>query len=155
MNYSLFFSRTENIGSSTLRRRRASGSQESTSRATGASLSSRSRRNQQTARRFHSASSRRGRTLDFVNFINSMISLLFLQESKRSDDFMAGRCDANVKVIFPRESLPRNGVIEDVQSGDYVAVKVPSRDVIFEYESSLCSSSLFFNNRFTMPIHKC
>lgn len=42
---------------------------------------------------------------------------------------MAGRCDANVKVILPKEPLSRNGVVEDVQSGDYVAVKV----LLFQY----------------------
>ena len=37
---------------------------------------------------------------------------------------MAGRCDANIKVIFPKQRLSRNGVPEDIQSGDYIAVKV-------------------------------
>lgn len=41
--------------------------------------------------------------------------------------FLAGRCDGNVRVIFPREMLPqtKNGdEREDVLPGDYVAVEV-------------------------------
>jgi len=67
---------------------------------------------------------RRGAEEINKRLVGSIQLVLVEGESKRSDDFMAGRCDANVKVIFPRESLPRNGVIEDVQSGDYVAVKI-------------------------------
>lgn len=50
--------------------------------------------------------------------------LQFLQDSRRSDQFLAGRCDGNVRVIFPKEQLAYGNKLEDIKPGDYVAVKV-------------------------------
>lgn len=56
--------------------------------------------------------------------VGSLQLVLVEGESRRSEDFMVGRCDANVKVIFPKEALSRNDTPEQVQSGDYIAVKI-------------------------------
>lgn len=62
-----------------------------------------------------------------TNFVSCWIYILnILQESRRSDQQLAGRCDRNIKVIFPKESVSRDGVIEEMKAGDYVTVKVSS-----------------------------
>ena len=56
-----------------------------------------------------------------------MVPLFHSQESRRSDQFLAGRCDGNVRVLFPKVALTWNkdhSVFEDVKPGDYVAVEV-------------------------------
>ena len=44
--------------------------------------------------------------------------------SKRSNEFLAGRNDGNIKVIFPNQPLDCYGRPEKVLPGHYVAVKV-------------------------------
>jgi hypothetical protein len=44
--------------------------------------------------------------------------------SKRSNEFLAGRNDGNIKIIFPNGPLDCNGRPEKVLPGHYVAVKV-------------------------------
>jgi len=66
-----------------------------------------------------------------------------MQESKRSDAFLAGRCDGNVKAVFPKEDFVRNGVIETVQPGDYVAIKVS----LFIKEKSIDWNFVFISKK--------
>lgn len=62
--------------------------------------------------------------LSLTNFKFKIHVLNILQDSRRSDQHLAGRCDKNIKVIFPKEPLARGDIIEQVKPGDYVAVKV-------------------------------
>jgi hypothetical protein len=50
-----------------------------------------------------------------------------LQESKRSEEDLAGRNDGNIKVIIPSLSVPvekGSNQLESIRPGDYIAVKV-------------------------------
>ncbi|XP_057372378.1 CDK5RAP1-like protein [Daphnia carinata] len=56
--------------------------------------------------------------------IGSTQLVLVEGDSRRSNQQLAGRCDRNIKVIFPKESLARGDIVEQVKPGDYVAVKI-------------------------------
>jgi len=58
------------------------------------------------------------------SLVGSLQLVLVEGVSKRSDQFLAGRSDGNIKVIFPNCPLHFDGVLKEIRPGDYIVVQI-------------------------------